>query len=1189
MKYFLITGLFSVLLFFPSASQAQHLATSRGFTVSICPDSSVWSWGFARLGDEPGATRKLTPVQVKGPGGQGFFEGASAVAIGSGSAYLVHGDGSLWSWGSGSNGRLGTGNTSNQDFPTQVLGPNGVMDSAVIVASHSRTSYVLRENGTVWGWGANGSGQVGDGSNNNSRSTPVQVVERTTLIPLDSIIGISAGVVFGVALDEDGSVWAWGDDNNGEIGQNTVGQQYRGAVKVKSPSGTGFFTDIVEVKAGDNFVVALRNDGTVWAWGDGTLGQLGDGTFLSSDVPVQVRDTSGQFFLQNITAIGAGYDHGLAMDSLGNFFSWGDNTYGQMRDPLLPSAISLPIQITIPGNKIEVFADGNSSGAILDSEELIIWGDNQLGNFGNNDQLIEVLSPQPVINEDNSGALNNISAISTGEEHQLALVGGQVFHWGDGVSAYTGAAGVEVIISPRPVKVPGPLGTGFLSGIQKIAAAENHRVALGSNGVPYGWGNPTQSQLGTSNVSWVELPRTFQYFDGTILQGVSDIAAGPRVSMFLMNDSTVRYVGFPGSPSKTYPFLQLSSSGGPPLDGITQIAAGFGSMLALDKDSVIWAWGLNTSSQLGDGTSTNRSFPVQVKDTSGNGVLTGVVKIDAFEENAFALTKDGFLYGWGNNNFGETGSGDQLSSALPRIVLDSTGLAPLTNIVDVAAGALFSMALASDSTVWVWGLNARGNFGDSTKNNSLLPVKVLDLDGSSIKNVIGIDAGSLLGTLQMADGTMRSFGYNLDGQTGVYPSFGETKVVSPFLTCRLIKPEAGFVASQLSACEGTCIQFTDTSSISTTKRTWIFEGANIQHSSDPSPTVCYANPGSFSVTLIVENLAGVDTLTQTGLITINPVPIIDAGIDTMACVGDSITLMASGGQTYSWSASNALSCLPCSDPILLVTNTSSYIVTGIDANGCSKSDTVFVEANPLPVASAGPDQSVCLGDSVQLQGSGGDAYLWSPGSNASCTSCADPKIEITTTGEFILQVTDVNGCVDLDTVVVSIDPLPTAGFSFVLDSSAFTINTSNLSQDADEIIWTFGDGGSDTAATASHTYAANGEYDLCMIAVNECGRDTFCQQVEILSVGIEEQLVSEILTIDPNPSSGPVILRFSRDAKEGEILISDLQGKVVQRIPIRPTKGMAVEAALSLPSGMYLYWFESNDLRTSATSILIRR
>lgn len=1189
MKCFQIAGLLVALLLLPWGSQAQKLATSRGFTVSICPDSSVWSWGFARLGDEPGATRKLTPVQVKGPGGQGFFAGASAVAIGSGSAYLVHGDGSLWSWGSGSNGRLGTGNTSNQDYPTQVLGPNGVMDSAILVASHSRTAYVLRENGTVWGWGANGTGQVGDGSNNNSKSTPVQVVERTTLIPLDSIIGISAGVVFGVALDEDGSVWAWGDDNNGEIGQGTVGQQYRGAVKVKAPSGTGFLTDIVDVKAGDNFVVALRNDGTVWAWGDGTLGQLGDGTFLSSDLPVQVRDTSGQFFLQDIAAIGAGYNHGLALDSLGNFYSWGDNTYGQLQDPVLPPAINIPLLIEIPGNKVEIFADGNSSGAILDSEELMIWGDNQLGNFGNNDQLIEVLSPQPVINEDNTGLLSNISAFSTGEEHQLALVGGQVLHWGDGVSAYVGVAGVDVITSPRPVKVPGPLGTGFLSGIQKIAAAESHRLALGTNGVPYGWGNPTQSQLGTSNVSWVELPRTFQYFDGTILQGVRDIAAGPRISMFLMNDSTVRYVGFPAPVSRTYPFLQLASSGGPPLDGIVEIAAGFGSMLALDKDSVVWAWGYNTSSQLGDGTNTNRTYPVQVKDTSGIGALTGVVKIDAFEENAFALTKDGILYGWGDNNVGEVGSGDQLPSSLPRVVLDSTGLAPLSNIVDVAAGGLFSMALASDSTVWVWGLNARGNFGDSTKTNSLLPTRVLDLTGNPIKNVIGIDAGSLLGTLHMADGTMKSFGYNLDGQTGVYPSLGEPDVKTPFLTCRLVKPEAGFAAAQVSGCEGACIQFTDTSSLSTTKRTWIFEGANIQNSSDPSPIVCYANPGSFSVTLIVENLAGVDTLAQAGLITIYPTPNIDAGLDTVACVGDSISLLASGGQAYSWNASNSLSCLNCPDPKLLVTATAAYIVTGTDANGCSSSDTVLVEANPLPVASAGPDQSVCPGDSVQLQGSGGGDYLWSPAMNASCSTCADPLIEITGAVEFVLQVTDANGCVDSDTVAISLAPVPVADFSFVLDSSVFTISTTNLSIEAQEIIWTYGDGNTDTTANAIHTYIANGQYDLCMIVVNECGRDTFCQQVDILSVGIERELASELFTIDPNPSSGQVVLRFSRDADEGEVLISDLQGKVVQRIPVRPTQGMTVEAELSLPSGMYLYWFESNGVHTSTNSLLIRR
>jgi len=182
-------------------------------------------------------------------------------------------DGTVWAWGSNRSGQLGDGTGGNlYDYkaePVQVSGLSG----AVAVSAGSRHSLAVKEDGTVWAWGYNGSGQLGDGTTD-QRFTPVQVSG------LSGILAVSAGNSHSLAVKQDGTVWAWGANWSGLLGDGTNTDRYT-PVRVSGSS------DAVAVSAGGDHSLGLRGDGTVWAWGYSGSGQLGDGSVSYKALPVQ--------------------------------------------------------------------------------------------------------------------------------------------------------------------------------------------------------------------------------------------------------------------------------------------------------------------------------------------------------------------------------------------------------------------------------------------------------------------------------------------------------------------------------------------------------------------------------------------------------------------------------------------------------------------------------------------------------------------------------------------------------------------------------------------------------------------------------------------------------------------------------------------------------------------------------------
>jgi hypothetical protein len=272
-------------------------------------DGTVWAWGGnlnGRLGDGT-TTARVSPVSVVGG-----FSDWTRVSAGDSHSLGTRANGSAWAWGYNGNGRLGDNTVTSRLSPVSVVG--GFVDWTGVSAGLSH-SLGTRENGSAWAWGFNGSGRLGDGTIT-SRLSPVSVVGG-----FSDWTGVSAGFNHSLGTRANGSAWAWGSNAFGQLGDNTA------TARVSPVSVVGGFSDWTGVSAGGSHSLGTRADGTVWAWGGNLNGQLGDGTITDRSSPVSVV---GGF--SDWTGVSAGNSHSLGTRADGSAWAWGNNVQGRLGD-----------------------------------------------------------------------------------------------------------------------------------------------------------------------------------------------------------------------------------------------------------------------------------------------------------------------------------------------------------------------------------------------------------------------------------------------------------------------------------------------------------------------------------------------------------------------------------------------------------------------------------------------------------------------------------------------------------------------------------------------------------------------------------------------------------------------------------------------------------------------------------------
>ena len=656
---------------------------------------------------------------------------------------VVKANGTIWDWGNNSYGQLGDGTNSFRSTPVQLTSLSG-MQSASAGAYHSLG---LRSDGTVWAWGYNGFGQLGDGSTSN-RNAPVQVSGLT------GVVAVSAGYGHSLALRSDGTVWAWGYNNYGQLGNGTTMNQ-------TTPQQVAGLSGIVAIEAGDYHSLALRSDGTVWAWGYNYYGQLGDGSTTNRLTPVKVANLSG------VIGIAANMTHSIAVRSDGTVWTWGCNSDAQLGDGTTTNR-STPVQVTGLTGAVAVSAGISHSLALKADGTVWAWGNNNYGQLGDG-TTINRSTPVRVSN------LSGIVSISTGYSHNLALRSdGTVWAWGSNGSNQLGDG--TAINKPTPVFVidlggsqPAPTATvtfnyNYTGAPGVTTVTVNQGSSLGSampanptrSGYNFtGWNTAANGGGSAFGSATVVSANTTVYAQWTAQKPVDIsnevISAGYTHSLAVKANGTIwswgdNSFGQLGDGTKTSRNAPVQVTG---LSGMQSVSAGAYHSLALRSDGTVWAWGYNIFGQLGDGSTGDKSAPVQV---SG---LTNVIAVSAGYGHSLALRSDGTVWAWGYNNYGQLGNGTTTAQSTPKQV---TGL---SGIVAIEAGDYHSLAIRSDGTVWAWGNNNYGQLGDGTTTNRSTPVQVTGLSG-----VVAVSAGTYQSFALKSDGTLFAWGNNSYAQLG---------------------------------------------------------------------------------------------------------------------------------------------------------------------------------------------------------------------------------------------------------------------------------------------------------------------------------------------------------------------------------------------------------------------------------------
>ena len=336
-----------------------------------------------------------------------------------------------------------------------------------------------------YAWGENEYGQLGDGTTIN-RSTPV-AVDVSGALSGKTVTAVAAGDRHTVAVTSDGKVFAWGRNDQGQLGDGTtISRRTPMAVDM---SGALSGKTVTAVAAGFYHTVALTSDGKVFAWGENDFGQLGDGTYASGTTPVAV-DMSGALLGKRVTAIASGSNHAVAVTSDGKVFAWGYNHDGELGDGTTIFSRSSPVAVDMNGALLGKTVTAIAAGAyhtvaVTSDGKVFAWGDNEAGQLGNGTTTNRA---RPV-RVHMSGALlgKSVSAIASGYWHTVALTSdGKVFAWGGNYVGQLGDGTTTDRSTPVAVDMRGALRGKSLSA---VAAGAAHTVALTSDGKMFNWGS----------------------------------------------------------------------------------------------------------------------------------------------------------------------------------------------------------------------------------------------------------------------------------------------------------------------------------------------------------------------------------------------------------------------------------------------------------------------------------------------------------------------------------------------------------------------------------------------------------------------------------------------------------------------------------------------------------------------------
>jgi alpha-tubulin suppressor-like RCC1 family protein len=509
----------------------------------------------------------------------------------------------------------------------------------ISIAIFQQHTIALTQDGYVFAWGNNNKGQVGSNETSEyAKYTPTPVVN-TSVLAGKVVTAVSAGAYFSLALTQDNLLVSWGDNTNGELGiGSTLAKSY---VPLLVNITVLENRTVVAIRSSYSTSLILTSDGTMYTFGSNSGGSLGVGYALPSKAYNPVAVNISAITNSTVTTIANSAGAFLAINN-DTLYGWGSTGDFSILT-ILPAAIYAPSMRNISmyglANITSFHMDGNAAAAVVrvKNGSFHAWG-------GNDNSILGLVGSQyikPLLFFDNY--LRNATQVSCSRSRCMALIGnGTVYSWGASV-------GFNTISVPQPTSPDMTLLQN--SNIVQVAAGYTYSLALSNTSQLFAWGNNAQGQLGNG------------------------IAFGRQLTPMLVNTSATLLAG------KTINMIIARTYSG-----------------AVTSTGEVYMWGDNSGAGLGDGTTTNRPSPVQTLGLNGT-----LVKKIAAETVSMALTTNGTVYTWGGNANYLLGSSSASSINYVAGMINMGGNLAGKNVTDISMGVFMAAVIASDGKGYVWG------------------------------------------------------------------------------------------------------------------------------------------------------------------------------------------------------------------------------------------------------------------------------------------------------------------------------------------------------------------------------------------------------------------------------------------------------------------------------------------------------